>query len=134
MKTQTGQKLTIITVGSMLANTIRAEIQITGEHNGEPIYKNKGKRKQFYFRPGKDMLVFEGWDLPVDSNVNEGTSSFMLSGSGINLINREKPGDIEATRKWIEEHNLNEAFSEQKYISLHHGGNEVGRLYPELQS
>lgn len=133
MKTFKGQKLTIITVGQMLANTMRAEIEISGEHNGEPIFKNKGKRKQFYFSPKKEMLVFEGWNLPIDSNVNEGTNSFVLSGSGLNLINREAPGDIEATRKWIEEHNINELFNEQRTVSLHHKGVEVGRLYPELQ-
>jgi hypothetical protein len=134
MKTQKGQKLTIITVGQMLANTMRAEITISGEQNGEPIYRNKGKRNQYYFRPKKEMLVFEGWDLPIDSNVNEGSTSFLLSGAGLNLINREAPGDVEATRKWIEEHNLNEAFNEQRTMSLHHNGVEVARLYPELQN
>lgn len=138
MDIKIGQKVTIITQGQMLANTIKAEIIITRKIGERFVYRQKNKRKEYYLNLDKDGLVFDGWDLPIDSNTNEnytenGCVSFMLCGSGISLINKEAPQDVEATRKWIEEKNLNENFTDKKNLSLHFQGKELARLYPELQ-
>lgn len=137
-----GQKLTVIKSGSM-GSTSRREVKICGEHNGEPIvqeYKRETNRcsiKKFYLfsNPSEknETLIFNGWNLPVDANVNEGVGEFVLCGGGINLIFRDAPLSVEALQDYIADNNINELFDDFKHLELHHGGRTYARLYPKLQ-
>lgn len=72
------QKLTIISVSDFLATTIKREIRITGTVNGRAAYVVRGKRKEYYFDIKPDMLIFDGWSVPV--RVDTETSQFKGNG------------------------------------------------------
>lgn len=68
------QKITIISISDFMATTIKREIRITGTVNGRAAYVVRGKRKEYYFNLKPDMLVFDGWSLPI--TVDTDTTQF----------------------------------------------------------
>lgn len=68
----TGAKLTIISNPSGML-TVKREILITRYHGGNAVYKEKGAKrmgtKEFIKRSWlADEMVFEGWDLPIQTD------------------------------------------------------------------
>lgn len=79
MRFKDDQKLTIISISDFLATTIKREIKITRTVNGRAAYVLKGKGKEYYFDIKPDMLVFDGWNIPI--RVDTETSQFRGDGN-----------------------------------------------------
>ena len=139
MEWKVGNKYTVIGVGEMLAMTFKSEITINGvdSKTGEPFWVERGKRKaKIFARPvGRDMLVFEGWDLPLKTDQEQDkTAGYMMCGNAcFNFL-----GDPNFVRDFIDKNNINEYFARHDTI-LAHGDkviatstNESGiPVYPE---
>jgi hypothetical protein len=139
MEWKTDGKYTIIGVGQMLAMTFRSEITVKGvdSKTGEPFWVERGKRKQKIFAQpvGRDMLVLEGWDLPlrIDQDQNKADGYIICGNACLNFLGRP-----EFVRDFIDKHNLNEYFARQDVILAHgdkviaNGAEESGvPVYPE---
>jgi hypothetical protein len=138
-----GQKLTLIGIDDALAITHRIEIEIrdvqppqpTGHQNQKirlGIFRQRGKRKEFYLALAKDTLVFEGWDIPFTVDTDGGG---LFSGNACyNLV-----GDPAVIREWIETRQLNPGVGDETRAKIlvwpekRENVNAEGTLlYPEI--
>ena len=105
MNFSTNQKLTIIGVTDFTACTYRREIKITRVQDGRPVYVVKGKRKEYYFEIKPDLLVFEGWSLPlvIDSDT--------LQFAGNACYNFLVRSSVSELRHFIKTNNINPYFT-----------------------
>lgn len=155
-----GQKLTIISIGG-IAHTVKRQIQITRIQEPEPklhyvngpiegyrvgMYREKGKRKEYYFTIQFGDLVFNGWDAPVliDSEIPgysgfQGNACLNLTLDTMKLYQKPQPLDEtgrEFLREYIEKNNLNPNFSERDKAAIVVPGASVHDdgtlLYPEI--
>jgi hypothetical protein len=106
MMLKTGQRVTLLTIDSMLAMTQRHELEVRSALEPKPVgYQNgktrvatvrvRGKRKEFYLDLAADDILLDGWDLPFKTDLQAGG---VCSGNGcFNLV-----GDAEAIRQCIE--------------------------------
>lgn len=135
-----GQKLTIISVSSGMACTIKREVLVSGvlpepepryHYQNGPIdayrvgsYRIRGKRKDFYLDIPLNALVFEGWDLPViiDSEIpgyngfhGNACLNLTLSTDGDELLDERERESTRLTflRAFIDSLNLNPYFTDQ---------------------
>jgi hypothetical protein len=109
-----GMKITIFGIGG-IANTFKYEAKIVLNHNNRWVIVYKGKRKKFYLNMGDDTLVFEGWDLPIKSDIEVFENRAIWNGY-LNLGGMEK----EELKKFIQEKNFNPDFkslSNIKYVT-----------------
>lgn len=112
MKYLLGSKLTIFSVSSFMATTLKQEVEIVSESQDRAVFRTQSKRKLFFLPEFNDStLVFEGWDLPIktDSDVFSKeemfTTNLMRGNACLNLV-----GDIELIREYVQHKNLNENF------------------------
>lgn len=162
MKLTVGQKLTIISISSMLAHTVATRCKVK-EAYPEPQdwrdYVNgpvKGKRygvmtiergrKQFYLGIEYRNLAFDGWDLPftVQSEAKRRpepgmfTTTSFSGNACINLV-----GKPEVIRDWVENKALLPVPDDAKGILLYHDvdadgyiidpGTDGALLYPDIE-
>ena len=134
---EAGKKYTIFSIGG-IGMTTKLEMQVTDFHEGNPVFKKKGKRKQFILKlrtqsyqtaPIKEceFAIFEGWDQPITCDT-DGFSSFR----GNALFNFV--ADPEAIRAWIEAGQLNPNFNRSIVISVEANNSDSKEVavYPEL--
>jgi hypothetical protein len=106
---QAGQKLTIFSL-NMMAMTSRDEVTFEGEQSGgKLIVSERPKPRQRKIRrwvvePENDTLVFDGWDLPITSDMAAGGS--FRGNACLNMV-----GDIAVIRDYVKNRNLNPLFS-----------------------
>ena len=95
-----GMKLTLLTISDFMATTCKSEIQITRNIDGKLVFKQRGKRKEFYLSTDKEMIVFEGWDV-----VKVDTDGRSFSGSAcFNIVH----DSVESLRALIEKDCISE--------------------------
>lgn len=131
------QRLTLIFVSDSFGMTGQMELKLTRQMpDGRWAYKQRNKRKEYYFPALKrDMLLFQGWDLPVKSQGHEkhdiggGLMSYTLSGNACLNLEGMEP---QAMRQFIEANNLNP--DTDKAIIIHHKQGTETLLYPELET
>jgi hypothetical protein len=121
-----GQKLTVIDISDGMANTIKGEITITevlpepravrfGEKTRVALYKPRGGRKEFYLDTGRSTLVFEGWSLPIVPDFDIPRAGGSKSFCGNACLNLGAPS-IDVLRDYIDNKNLNDAFTEKAIV------------------
>jgi hypothetical protein len=107
-------KLTIFGLGG-IGNTFKAEAKIVQKYNDRWVIVYKGKRKKFYLVMDENSLVFEGWELPIKSDIEVFGNKAIWNGY-LNLGGMEK----EELKKFIQEKNFNPDFkslSNIKYVT-----------------
>ncbi len=106
---QAGQKLTIFSL-NMMAMTSRDEVEFVEERpEAKIVVQERGKPRQRKFRRylmelERDTLVFDGWDLPITSDMAAGGS--FRGNACLNMV-----GDIVVIRDYVKNRNLNPLFS-----------------------
>ncbi|MFH0989863.1 MAG: hypothetical protein V1799_07600 [bacterium] len=93
------------------------------------VYRNKRTPLRMNLFAENDRLVFEGWDLPVSTDMK--SFSTFRGNACLNLV-----GDPEVIRDFIDNRNLNPRFSRKDIVLLIPGpdcGNEIP-LYPEVET
>lgn len=91
--THKGMRLTVISISSFMAHTMRQEIEITGTQDEKVTFKLRGKRKEFYFQPEHDNIILNGWDLPI--KVDSDSSAGFAGNACYNLV-AESPEALKA--------------------------------------
>ena len=123
-----GQKLTVIRVNGM-AMCQKNEIKVTDANAASSFVHavQRGKRKSGIFKVGVEMLVFDGWDLPISTDFSSGAG--MIHGNAcFNLV-----GDAATIKDLIDTKNLNTAFDRKGECLLIVDGKET-LLYPEVET
>ncbi|MFA5375973.1 MAG: hypothetical protein WC455_09540 [Dehalococcoidia bacterium] len=110
-------KYTIYAINSMCFGG-KSEITITQISPKGPVFKQRGKRKQYYLNTDKRCAVFKGWDLPfcLDSDPSmrrNGVHTF-TGNACLNFV-----GDTSKIRTWMEEHQINPAFDREIVLAIH---------------
>lgn len=105
-----GQKLTIISVSDMLLTTVRREIKLTRTVDNRQAYVVRGKQKEYFLDITPDVLVFEGWGVPLVT-LDTDTPIF-ITNKGYNFVT----GSPDALREFIVKHNINEKFNQQHKV------------------
>lgn len=153
-----GQKLTIISISSMMGNTIKREVLVsTAFPEPEPrlhyvngpidayrvgAYRMRGKRKDFYLDIPLDALVFDGWGLPIwiDSEIPGYSGAHGNACLNITMVLPESQSANRAAmlREFIETNNLNPYFTERDKAKIIIPGDTVSEegtlLYPEIEA
>ena len=130
-----GKKYTTFEISSFMACTVKREIVIKDKDDRGTIFALKGKRKRFYTKnPGKDMAVFEGWDLDLkaDSDIVISNGDFITkSFSGNALLNFA--GTPEHVKDWIENKQLNPELDKSIVVATTNPtkDEETFMVYPE---
>ena len=133
MKYTIGQRLTIFEISSMVAMTVKREIQICGELNDKVTFRIHGQGKMFYLpKFNESALIFEGWDIPIkyDGEIETQGTYFKTSTSRgnacLNLV-----GDIQLIKEWVQSKNLNENFTRFDEV-IHIDGDKETPVFPEV--
>lgn len=111
-------KYTIYAINSMGFGG-KSEITITAiSPSGGPIFKSKGKRKQYYLKTDKRCAVFKGWDLPLhldsDPSMRKNGMHTFVGNACLNFV-----GDASEIRAHIEAGQLNPDFDRQIVLAIH---------------
>lgn len=114
------QKLTLVFISEMLAQTVVRQILLTGEHNGRQLYKARGRKRSYFLKITHEMLVFDGWSIPyaIDNRVRNSLYNFVT----------DTPRDL---RIYLRTDNLNKTFNQWMNVYWHPTG-MVGQDYTEL--
>ncbi len=141
-----GEKYTLLGVSDTFAATYKQHIKITQFINGKPIFSEKGKgncmkKKQYQLTLKKDVLIFEGWDLPfkitseisVDTGRGYSQTSYVMNAM-LNIV-----GDRETVKEYIDNKNLNPEFTRKDFILVwdtnYTGSTSKNELlYPEAET
>ncbi len=137
---EVGKQYSVYAIDSMMAMTHKKEILITGTHtDGNPIFKKRGKRKQFIFElrarsyqsaPLIETVsaIFEGWDQPVSCDTE---SHGTMRGNALYNFTASP----ETIRAWIEAGQLNPNFEAGAVLSVPVSGDSIHDetpVFPEL--
>lgn len=100
MHFKNNQKLTIISIGELLGNTIKREVKLTRVVDGRQAYVVKGKRKEYILNNNHTLMIFEGWGIPVtvDTTTTDGNYNFITN----------KPSEL---KKYLVSNNINKYFN-----------------------
>ena len=118
----------------MMAMTFKSEIKVKDiDHDGNPIFVIGRKRKlqQFNDKARTDMLVFEGWDIPLKCDSDQEGNYTMRGNACYNFL-----GDVKTIRDYIENNNINEFFNRFDAIlacepGTNNGATEIP-VFPEV--
>ena len=108
---------TVIGISQMLAFTVKSEIRVRQtDADGEPIFVMRGKRTAQKFNDpiGRNKLVFEGWDIPLKTDMEQKGTFVAYGNACFNFL-----GSVEEVRKSIDEKNVNEYFSRHDAVLAH---------------
>lgn len=110
-------KYTIYAVNSMAFGS-KTEITISDINpSGSPIFKYRGKRKQFYLKTDRSTAVFKGWDLPffLDSDKRAAVAGMQtfVGNACLNFV-----GSAGEIREWFEKNQLNPGFNREIVIAV----------------
>lgn len=130
---QVGKKYTLYRINDF-GLTSKQEITVTRYFDGNPVYKQRGKRKEmvlkleaqaYYAAPMKEFFgaVFEDWDQPIkcDSELYYGTGGRYMHGNA--CYNFAAP--VGVIREWIDTKQLNPNFDKSKVMSVKTDTNEA---------
>lgn len=76
-----GMRLTVLSISDFMATTCKSEVEITRIIEGRIVFKQRGKRKEFYLSTDKELIVFEGWDkvkIDTDGRSFFGSATFNI--------------------------------------------------------
>ena len=102
-------KLTIFAVNFM-GITSRSEIVIAKFLVGKPVFKQKGKRKEYYLDINEKTAIFKGWDIPIHCD-SEGGS--FRGNACLNFI-----GSKEEIKNFIDFNNINEILDKSIILAV----------------
>lgn len=127
LKLEVGKRYTVVHIGEALAMTIRHEITITDTEDEKYVYKEKGKRKEYYINP-RNTFIFAGWGLPLRVDTDDEVRRIVRGNACFNFV-----GDAEVVRDYIDTKNLNPGARKEIALIVNpkkDDGEEL--LYPEL--
>ena len=127
-------KYTIIEISDFLACSIKTEITITQKIGERYVFKQRGKRKEYYLKEfNKGMLFFENWDLWIipdsDFKVNMGdfTTKSFKGNALLNIV-----GEPEKIKSFIDSFNLNPLLDKGIVIATGENNDKEIPVYMDL--
>ena len=135
-----GEKYTLYRISGM-ATTVKQEIKVVRYFDGNPVYKEKGKKKELILRleyreyAGDVVRVFDGavfadWDQPIRCDTERfGFGSCIMRGNA--CFNFVAP--VGMIKEWIDTKQMNPHFRKGFVLSVRANseGDEV-LVYPDL--
>jgi hypothetical protein len=111
-----GEKYTVFGISSFMACNWESKITVVSfAENGNPIFKERGKRKLKTFLSIEKLAVFKGWDLALktDSQLYGNSGTIMRGNACFNFV-----GSKEFVRSFIEKYQLNPEFDKSKVLAV----------------
>lgn len=105
MRFKDGQQLTIISISPVFNRTHIREIKLTRTIDRRQAYKVKGKKKEYFLDLTPEIMVFDGWSLPI---VISETMQY-----GYNFLMEDTNG----LRKLIGSRHINDLFNKYHLIT-----------------
>jgi len=126
MELKINGEYTTFEISEFMAHTVQRKIVIKGKLEGKFVFAEKGKRKQYYLRCGKEIAIFEGHNLPFIADSETGSFS---GNAMINLI-----GDVETIKDYFDNKQLNPEFGEKDRVIAIERNDNKEMYYPNNQT
>jgi hypothetical protein len=117
MELHPNQKLTIVTVTDFMHFTAIRHIILTGQQNGQWIYKPvSNHRRRYFLKLNNETMLFHGHALPFKSE----TDHNVWNGNGCYNLVAEEPAELKA---YLLKEQMNTTFDQWGRIRYQHPGN-----------